>query len=134
MNVTAEQIRGIFEDVIRVAVVGLSDKSWMPSVSIAWYLDEMYEVVPVNPKHSELMARPCYPSLADVPGEIDMAVIFQRSEGVPRHVDAAIGKGVRYFWMQSGIRNAGARERLEAAGVVVVEDRCSKVDHMMLFR
>ena len=131
---TADEIRGVFEDVQRVAVVGLSDKLWMPSVSIAWYLDEMYEVVPVNPKHAELMGRPCYPTLAEVPGKIDMAVIFQRSEGVPRHVDAAIASGVRYFWMQSGIRNAGARARLESAGIVVVEDRCTKVDHMMLFR
>ena len=134
VSITEGEIRNIFNNVQRVAVVGLSDKPWMPSVSISWYFDEIYDVVPVNPKHVELMDRPCYPSLADVPGQVDMAVIFQRSEEVPRHVDAAIAKGVRYFWMQSGIRNRAARDRLEAAGLFVVEDRSIKVYHMMLSR
>ncbi len=117
----------------RVAVVGVSDKPWKPSVPVAWYLDGVFEVFPVNPQHSQLMDRTCYPALDDVPGPIDLAVIFQRDHDVMRHVEPAIEKGVRCFWMQSGIRNSAARERLEEAGVMVVEDRCSKVDHMRLF-
>ena len=126
-------IKAVFESTRRVAVVGVSDKPWKPSVPVAWYLDSVFEVLPVNPRHMQLMDRPCYPTLTDVPGDVDLAVIFQRDDDVLRHVAPAIEKGVRCFWMQSGIRNALARERLEAAGLLVVEDRCSKVDHIRLF-
>ena len=55
--------------------------------------------------------------------------MFRRPEDVPAIADAALHKGVRAFWMQLGIRHPEAAERLRAAGILVVEDRCALVEH-----
>ena len=60
-------------DAKRIAVVGLSDDSSRPSYDVASYLRSVgKEVIPVNPTHKSVMGLTCYPSLAAVPGPIDL--------------------------------------------------------------
>ena len=91
-------------------------------------------MVPVNPNYEDIEGVPCYPSVASIPGPIDLIDVFQRSERVPDFVDDAHAAGSPYFWMQLGIRNAAARAELEAKGVQVVDDLCTKVEHARLLR
>jgi predicted CoA-binding protein len=56
-------------------------------------------------------------------------VLFRRSKDVPPHVDDIIAAGPDAVWMQLGIANAEAAERLVAAGIDVVQDRCTMVEH-----
>ena len=124
----------IFASSRRIAVVGLSPDPSKASYGVAQYLSQYYEVVPVNPNYEDIEGVPCYPSVASIPGPVDLIDVFQRSERVPDFVDDALAAGSPYFWMQLGIRNAAARAALEAKGVQVVDDLCTKVEHARLLR
>lgn len=51
---------------------------------------------PVNPKYESIFGRPCYPSLADVPGPVDVVVIMVGPARIPDLLEQCIGKGVAY--------------------------------------
>jgi len=124
----------IFASSRRIAVVGLSPDPSKASYGVAQYLSQYYEVVPVNPNYEDIEGVPCYPTVASIPRSVDLIDVFQRSERVPDFVDDALAAGSPYFWMQLGIRNAAARAALEAKGVQVVDDLCTKVEHARLLR
>jgi uncharacterized protein len=119
----------IFASTRTIAVVGMSDNPARASYEVARYLSEFYVVIPVNPNHRSIMGLTCYPDLASIPVQVDMIDLFQRSENVMAYVQPAIDIKVSVFWMQLGIENALAAEQLTAAGITVVQDRCTKIDH-----
>src|SRR5262249_44239273 len=115
-----------------VAVVGCSPDPARPSHSIARYLIESgYDVLPVNPGHHQLLGRTCYPSLAERPSHIrvDIADAFRRSELVGPGADEASARSVGFFFMQQGVVDEEAAERLARAGIPVAMDRCILVEH-----
>jgi predicted CoA-binding protein len=115
----------------RIAIVGLSDDSARASYAIGEYLLEQgYEVAPVNPNHREVMGMKCYASLKDVPGAVDLVNVFRRPEYCAQVAREAIEVWAKGIWLQSGIRNAQARQAAEAAGIDYVEDRCIMVEHL----
>jgi len=114
----------------RIAVVGLSDDPSRPSHEVASFLASIgLEIIPVNPKYSEVLGKKCYPSLHEVPGTIDVVDIFRRAEFCPEVVREAIEVGAKGIWLQSGIRSPESRRLAQEAGVDYVEDRCMKVEH-----
>ncbi|MGA2196514.1 MAG: CoA-binding protein [Bryobacteraceae bacterium] len=113
-----------------IAVVGLSPKRYRPSYGVAEYLQKAgYRVIPVNPLEAELLGERCYPDLEAIPEAVDIVDIFRRSEFVPRIVEAAIRKGAKVIWMQEGVVHEDAARRAQAAGLLVVMDRCILKDH-----
>jgi uncharacterized protein len=130
-----KRIAEIAANARRVAVLGIKTEaqSNQPAFYVASYLASSgVEVVPVPvyyPDVTKILGRPVYRRLADVPGEIDIVDVFRRSEDVAAHVDDMIAKRPRVVWMQSGIRNAAAAERLAREGILVVQDRCLMVEH-----
>ena len=62
-----------------VAVVGFSDRDRRAAAfyAPAYLKGKGYTVIPVNPRLTTGLNRPAYPSLADVPGPIDVALIYQ---------------------------------------------------------
>jgi predicted CoA-binding protein len=108
-----------------IAVVGLSGNRTRASYGVSRFLQRQgYRVIPVNPNETEVLGEHAYPSLRDVPDDIDIVNIFRRSEKVPEVVDDALQKGTRCIWMQEGIINNGAAQKAEEAGVPVVMNRC----------
>src|SRR5262249_30140169 len=94
-------------------------------------------IVPVPvyyPDLTEIMGEPVYRRVADVPGDVDMVNVFRRSHDVPPHVDDIIAKRPKAVWMQLGIRNDAAAERLARSGIDVVQDRCLLVEMRRLQR
>ena len=85
-------------------------------------------VIPVNPKVETSQGLRAYPDLASVPEPFDMVNVFRRSQDVEPHADEVLAlppdRRPRVFWMQSGIRNEAAAEKLTAAGIQVVMDEC----------
>jgi predicted CoA-binding protein len=136
MILSSEQvatIRRILMDSNTIAVVGLSPKPHRPSHRVARYLMEAgYTIIPVNPGQDRILSLPCYPNLRTIPAPVDMVDIFRRQEEVLPIVEDAIAIGARFVWMQEGIVNEEAAARAEAAGLVVIMDRCTKIDHMNL--
>jgi len=129
----AATIRRILQDTRTIAVVGLSPKPHRPSHQVARYLLAAgYTVIPVNPGQDAILGLACYPDLRAVPIPVDMVDIFRRPEAVVPIVQDAIAIGAKYIWMQEGIVNEKAAAEAEAAGLAVVMDRCTKIDHMCL--
>jgi predicted CoA-binding protein len=115
----------------RIAVVGLSDDPSRASYGVAAYLRSVgKEILPVNPNHETVMGLPCYRTLSDVPGPIDLVDVFRRPEYCAEVVREAVAVGAKGVWLQSGITSRDARKIAEAAGMDYVEDRCLKVELM----
>jgi predicted CoA-binding protein len=128
-----ETIRKVLRDSETIAVVGLSPKPHRPSHLVASYLMEAgYSVIPVNPGQDAILGQTCYPDLRAIPGSVDMVDIFRRTEEVLPIVEDAIGIGAQCIWMQEGIINHEAAAKAESAGLTVIMNRCTKIDHMNL--
>ena len=116
-----------------IAVVGLSPDQGKPSFEVAAYLQRAgYRIIPVNPACQEILGERCYPTLADIPGEVEIVDVFRRAEFLPEVVEQAIAKGAKVVWMQEGIVNQPAADRAEEAGLAVVMDRCLLKEHHKL--
>jgi len=44
-------------------------------------------------------------------------------------VEEAIKIGAKVVWLQLGIKNAQAEKKAEDAGLLVISDRCIKIEH-----
>ena len=136
MILTHEQtatIRKVLRDSKTIAVVGLSPKPHRPSHQVASYLMEVgYTIIPVNPGQDAILGRTCYPNLRAIPTPVDMVDIFRRQEAVLPIVEDAISIGAQFIWMQEGIVNKEAAAKAESAGLTVIMNRCTKIDHMNL--
>ena len=119
-----------------VAVVGLSDRPDRPSHGVARYLQEQgYRIIPVNPQlRGPVLGEEPYSRLEDVPERIDLVDVFRRPEDVPPVVDAAIAVGASAVWMQLGIVHEEAAAKARAAGLDVVMDKCTAIEHRALAR
>ncbi|MEA2448205.1 MAG: uncharacterized protein QOG63_137 [Thermoleophilaceae bacterium] len=124
-----DTIRRVLKGMRTWAVVGASPSPYRDSSRIAALLKERgYRVIPVNPHCDSVLGERCYPTLADVPVQVDVVDIFRRSEEAGTHVDEAIEIGARAVWMQLGVIDPAAAERARAAGLDVVMDRCPAIE------
>lgn len=65
-------------------------------------------VFPINPNVDEVLGLKCYPSLKDVPFEVDLAVIVVPASIVPRIVEDCVEKGVKFAAIiSSGFKEVG---------------------------
>ena len=113
-----------------IAVVGLSPNWYRPSYFAAKYMQEHgYRVVPVNPNAGEILGAACHPTIAAIPGAVDIVDCFRKPEEMPDLARAAVAKGAQVLWMQLGIRNEEAARIADAAGLDVVMNRCVKIEH-----
>lgn len=113
-----------------IAVVGISSDPTRPSYDVARYLMAAgYTVYLVNPAEREVLGHAVYARLQDVPEHIDIVDVFRRPEFVPEVVADAIEAGAGAVWMQLRIVNEAAAATARAAGLAVVMDRCTKIEH-----
>ena len=134
VNANSEEIRQIFAQVKTIAVVGLSPDPSKDSHHVATYLQQAgFKIVPIYPKEETILGEKAYASLAEVPFPIDMVDIFRKPEALDAIAGACITRGdVKVFWAQKGIVNNAAAERAKAAGMTVVQNKCTMVEHRML--
>jgi uncharacterized protein len=134
-DTTSLSIEEILRSCRTIAVVGLSSNPARPSNRVAAYMQAQgYHVVPVNPNETTVLGEPAYPSLADVPGTIELVNVFRNSDDVPPIVEAAIARGAKAIWLQEGVVNEAAAARAAEAGLLVVMDRCWLKEHAARFR
>ena len=133
-NTDINTLRRILRQSRTLAIVGLSAKWHRPSFFAAKYMQEHgYRIIPVNPAYEEVLGEKCYPSLKDIPEEIDIVDCFRKSEDIEPIAKQAIEIGARVLWMQLGVTNEKAARMARDAGLEVVEDRCVKIEHGRLF-
>lgn len=102
-NVLKGQIEFFFNP-RTVAVVGASRKPGKVGYELIRNLKEMYKgtLYAVNPEAKDILDIPCYPTLLDIPGEVDVAVIAVPAEKVPDVAEEAGKKGVKGLIVISG--------------------------------
>lgn len=133
-NPDAAQIKDLLSDARTVAVVGLSDRSYRTSHAIARVLQGLgFRIFPVNPNLSgPVLGEEPYATVEQIPEPVDIVDVFRRSEKVmPVAVDA-VAAGAKALWMQSGVVNEEAAAYAKEHGLIVVMDRCIKVDYASL--
>lgn len=133
---TAGERLEILEKYKNIAMVGLSSNPFRPSHFAAIYLlAEGFNVIPVNPRESEILGRVCYPSVTEAAKvhAIDVVDVFRASKDVPPIAEETIAVGAKVLWMQLTVINDIAAQRAVAAGLDVVQDRCMKIEHARFF-
>lgn len=133
LNIQDATMRHILSRGKVIALVGHSEKPFRISYRIANYMREQgYRVYPVNPTVDEIDGQITYPSLLHVPEPIDIVNVFRRSEYVSDIVDEAIQVGAYCIWTQLGVVDTRAGARALEAGLLVIMNRCIKVEHARL--
>lgn len=128
---SAKERLGILRRAKTVAIVGASPNPARSSYFVATYLSQSsdYELYFVNPNATEILGRPVYKSLADLPVVPDIVDVFRRPADIPQVMDEALAIGAKTVWVQLGIWNEEAAYYGESKGLTVVMDRCIKVEH-----
>jgi len=134
LNPDKSKIKELLEKSHTIAVVGLSAKPDRDSFKVAKYMQENgYRIIPVNPAlKGDVLGEKPYSSLAEVPNKVDIVNVFRRSEEVPAVVQGSLPLKPSAIWMQLGIANETAAKQAETEGIIVVMDRCIKIDHGLL--
>ena len=115
-----------------VAVVGLSPKPHRDSFGVARYMQAQgWRIVPINPLATEILGEKAYPTLTEAARveSIELVNVFRNSADVPPVVDEAIAIGAKAIWLQLGVEHEAAAANARAAGLLVVQDKCLKVEH-----
>jgi len=124
------EIAAILQRARTVAVVGLSANELRPSNFVGFYLQRHgYRIVPVNPRETEVLGEPSYPSLSDVPVQIDVVDVFRQPDAVPAIAEEAVAVGAGALWLQFGVISPEGAELARRGGLGVVMDRCMKIEH-----
>lgn len=122
----------------RIAVLGIKTitQRGQPAIEVPRYLDRAgFDLVPVPvyyPDVEQILGRPVFRRLVDIPGDIDLVNVFRKASDLAAHLDDIVAKRPAAVWLQSGIRDDAFAEALLAAGIDVVQDRCIMVDHRRL--
>lgn len=130
MNDDAE-IRELLGTRRRIAIIGASPNPARASHGVLGFLmSEGHDVIAVNPGHAgkTIQGAPVVATLADVEPPAEIVDIFRNSEDAGGAVDEAIVHGAKAVWLQLGVINEAAARRAEAAGLIVVMDRCPKME------
>lgn len=100
-----------------IAIIGASiDFSRISGRTIKYSLKHGYkgQLFPINPKYHEIAGVRCYRNLADVPGEIDLAIISRPGKFVLDSLKDCVKKGVSYVLIySSGYAEIGAEGKEE---------------------
>jgi uncharacterized protein len=122
----------------RIAVVGASSNEGRPSFGVFRYLiGQGYDCVPVNPNEREVLGVAAFATLAEAvaaTGPVDVVDVFRRPESCVAHAREAIEAGARCLWLQLGVVNWEAARIAHEAGLAVVMDRCTAIEHRRVRR
>lgn len=134
-----EVLAQILAETRTIAMVGASADPEKPSYRVMRYLQSAgYRVIPVNPmiEEDEVNGEPVYDSLADVDIPYELVDVFRRIDAIPGVIDEVLAEvknhGIRFVWLQLGIHDEDSAARAREAGLVVVMDRCMKIEHERL--
>ena len=127
----ARERLGLLRRARTVAMVGASANPSRASYFVATYLlsSSDYEVYFVNPRATEILGRPVFPTLASLPVKPDLVDVFRKPADLPGVLDETLEVGAVTLWLQLGLWDEATARRAEAAGLDVVMDRCLKIEH-----
>ena len=123
-------IQRVIHSAKTIAVVGLSGNELRASYFVGFYLKRHgYQVIPVNPRETEILGEKSYASVLDVPVPVDIVYVFRAPDALPGIARDAVTIGAGAMRCQFGVINAEGAQIAEDGGVPVIMDRCLKVEH-----
>jgi len=126
-------IAAVLRSARRIAVIGASSNPSRPSFGVFRYLvGQGYDCVPINPNEREVLGVPAFATLAEAveeTGPFDIVDVFRRSELCVPHAHEAVAAGAACLWLQLGVVNWEAAKIADEAGLGVVMDRCTAIEH-----
>lgn len=131
-NPSANERRKILDESTSIAIVGASANSSRASNFVATYLlssSADFDVWLVNPRETEILGQPVYPSLDDLPGTPDIVDVFRKAADCPAIAEDAVRVGAKTLWIQLGLWSEEAAEIAQTGGLNVVMDACTKIEH-----
>ncbi|HEU4734872.1 MAG TPA: CoA-binding protein [Kofleriaceae bacterium] len=131
------RLREILTTSPTIAVLGIHQEPEKAAFYVPEYLhDEGYRIIGVNPmfKDQVLFGEKVRETLAEIEEPVDIVDVFRRAELIPQHVEDILAMKPRpkVVWFQLGIKNDDSAKILEAAGITVVQNRCTLADHQRL--
>ncbi|WP_321314198.1 CoA-binding protein [Halarcobacter sp.] len=135
INSNKDDIKEIFDNTKTIAIIGLSPNESKASNMVGKYLKNAgFKIVPVYPKEDEILGEKVYRSLKEIPFKVDMVDIFRKPDVIGLVVDAAIERGdVDTVWTQLGLVNNEAAQKAKEAGMKVVQNKCTKIEHREIY-
>jgi len=105
-----------------VAVIGASsNRSKFGNKALRAFQKRGYRVVAVNPNEPEVEGHRTYPSVLDVPGEIDMATVYIPAAQGVKVLDDLAEKGVPEIWLNPGADDDPVVERARELGLNIIQ-------------
>ena len=124
-NPSTEEIRQLLREVRTIAIIGLSPNESRPSFGVARGLQRKgYRIIPVRPLVDKVLGEKAYPDLESLPDLPDIVDVFRAPAHVPAIVDSCIRLGIKRLWLQDGVVHEEAAQKAQAAGIMVVMNRC----------
>ena len=118
----------------KIAVVGMSPKEYRPSNYGAKYMvAKGYDIIPVNPSHGNIQSKKCYPSLFDIPINIDVVNVFRQSQIAPSIAKEAVSIQAKAIWLQDGVVSDEASAISKNSGLLFIMNDCMLRRHKQLF-
>jgi len=133
-NPSPDTLLALLKQLRRVAVVGISRDPLKAARRVPSYLAAKgIDIEPVNPHAGWILGRPVVPSLDQVPGILDLVLVFRPSEAVAPVMAAATQRSpLPAIWLQEGVRNDDAADAAREQGAIVVQDLCLFKAHRAL--
>jgi uncharacterized protein len=85
-------------------------------------------VVPVHRQPQDVFDERAYPRLSDIPHPVDVVDVFVNSDLAGDIADQAVAVGAKAVWFQLGVVDEAAAERVRAAGLMMVMNRCPAIE------
>lgn len=108
-----------------IAVIGASrNRAKFGNKCVRAFAAEGWEVYPVNPGADEVEGHRAYPSIREVPGELERISVYLPPEVTNRAIPDIADKGAGEVWFNPGSADAEVLARAREYGLVV-RDGCS---------
>lgn len=134
---TPEDVTEVLRGARTIAVLGAHEDPARPAFYVPDYLHAQgYRVIPVNAMLTgkTLWGERVRASLAEIGEPVDIVDVFRRPDALPAHLAEILAMKPRpkLVWLQLGIRNDAFSRDVQAAGIDMVQDRCTLADHRAL--
>jgi uncharacterized protein len=111
------------------AVVGLRQNPARPAYGVASFLQQQGKrIVPVHHQPQDVFGETAYARIADIPFPVDVVDVFVNSSLAGNIADQAVTIGAKAVWFQLDVVDQDAYDRVRAAGLDMVMDRCPAID------
>lgn len=126
-----KELAGLLSEVKTIGVIGAVDKPGRPVNGVGREMMDMgFDIIPVHPARKNVWGLTTYKTVNEIPFPVDVVNLFRNARFCPGHAKEVLKMDPlpKMFWMQSGIISPEAREILKDSGIMVIEDRCLKIE------